>query len=101
MKTTSFKALLFIQDNCNPCHNVLKALGNAFDKSEYIQVTPYRDGDGNKTEVAETYGVEVTPTLVVVRPSGTELGRFKGSSNMPPAFFSKLARYLNGANGHE
>lgn len=97
----SFKALLFVQDKCEPCHRTLAALGNAFEKSSYIQVTAYKDPNGNKTKEAEDYKVTVTPTVVVVRPSGSELGRFKGSSQMPPAFFSKLARFLNNANDEQ
>lgn len=97
----SFKALLFVQDKCEPCHRTLNALKQAYDKSDFIQVTQYKDPDGNKTQEAETYSVSVTPTVVVVRPSGTELGRFKGSSQMPPAFFSKLARFLNNANDEQ
>lgn len=94
----SFKALLFVQDKCEPCHRTLTALHNAFDQSPYIEITPYKDSEGNKTNQAESYNVTATPTVVVVRPSGSELGRFKGSSQMPPAFFSKLARFLNNAN---
>lgn len=101
MKNTNFKALLFVQDKCEPCHRALNSLAEAFDKSDFIEITPYKDNDGNKTEEAQRYGVEVTPTLVVVRPSGSELSRFKGSTNMPPVFFSKLARFLNGANEKE
>jgi hypothetical protein len=97
----SFKALLFVQDKCEPCHRTLNALNQSYDKSEFIQVTPYKDADGNKTQDAEAYSVSVTPTVVVIRPSGTELGRFKGSSQMPPAFFSKLARFLNNANDEQ
>lgn len=98
METTSFRALLFVQDTCEPCHRTLRALNNAFDKTDYIQVTAYKDEKGVKTAEAKRYGVEVTPTLVLVRPSGAELSRVKGSSGMPPVFFSKLARYLNEAN---
>lgn len=94
----SFKALLFVQDKCEPCHRTLASLNDAFDQSPYIEITPYKDSEGNKTSEAEAYKVSVTPTVVVVRPSGSELGRFKGSSQMPPAFFSKLARFLNNAN---
>lgn len=94
----SFKALLFVQDKCEPCHRTLASLNDAFDQSPYIEITPYKDSEGNKTEQAESYNVTVTPTIVVLHPSGTELGRFKGSSQMPSAFFSKLARFLNTAN---
>lgn len=98
MTTTSFKALLFVQEKCEPCHRTITALNNAFEKSKFIEITDYKDKEGNKTDKARQYQIEVTPTLVVIRPSGTELSRFKGSSNMPAVFFSKLARFLNGAN---
>jgi hypothetical protein len=101
MEPTSFKALLFVQDNCTPCHRTLSALDDAFEKSTYIQVTPYKDDQGRKTKPAEDLQIDATPTVVVVRPSGSELGRFKGSSNMPPVFFSKLARFLNNANDEQ
>jgi len=97
----SFKALLFVQDKCEPCHRTLDALSQSFEKSDYIEVTSYKDEDGNKTSQAEQYNVSVTPTVVVLRPSGTELGRFKGSSQMPPAFFSNLAVFLNNANNEQ
>jgi hypothetical protein len=101
MEPTSFKALLFVQDKCEPCHRTIAALSDAFDKSDFIEITPYRDQSGNKTEEAIAYKIEATPTLVVVRPGGSELSRVKGSSKMPAVFFSKLARFLNEVNEKE
>lgn len=98
METMSFKALLFVQEKCDPCHRTITALNNAFEKSEFIEITDYKDGQGNKTRQAKQYQIEATPTLVLIRPSGLELSRIKGSRNMPAVFFSKLARYLNEAN---
>jgi protein-disulfide isomerase len=94
----SFKALLFVQEKCEPCHRTLKALQDAYDKSDYIEVTDYKDKVGNKTDLARQYGVEVTPTLVVVRPGDSVVNRVQGSQRMPSVFFSKLARTLNAVN---
>jgi thioredoxin-related protein len=101
MKNTSFKALLFVQDKCEPCHRALNALSDAFDKSEFIEITAYKDRDGNKTEQARHYNIEATPTLVLVRPSGVELSRIKGSTKLPAVVFSKVARFLNEVNAKE
>lgn len=98
METTNFKALLFIQDKCEPCHKTIRSLRHAFDKSEFIEIADYKNAEGEKTLQAKRYNIEATPTLVLIRPSGAELSRIKGSSNMPPVFFSKLARYLNEVN---
>jgi glutaredoxin len=95
---TSFKALLFVQDRCEPCVRAKQALRDAFDQSEHIEVVPFKDDDGLKTETAKDYGIEVTPTLVIIRPDGSEINRFKGSKSLPAVFLSHVARYLNGAN---
>ena len=97
----TFRALLFVQDKCEPCHRSIAALTDAFEKSDFIQITPYKDQQGNKTKEAAEYNIEATPTLVLLRPSGSELSRVKGSSRMPPAFFSRVARFLNEVNEKE
>jgi glutaredoxin len=95
---TSFKALLFVQDRCDPCTRTKQALRDAFDQSEHIEVIPFKDDEGLKTDTAKDYSIEVTPTLILVRPDGSEINRFKGSKNLPAVFLSKVARFLNGAN---
>ena len=95
---TSFKALLFVQDRCEPCTRTKYALRDAFDQSEHIEVIPFKDDDGLKTDAAKDYSIEVTPTLIIVRPDGSEINRFKGSKNLPSVFLSKVARFLNRAN---
>lgn len=97
----TFKALLFVQDNCDPCHRSLNALLAAYEKSDFIEVTQFKDQQGNKTKEATHYNIEATPTLVLVRPSGAELSRVKGSTKMPPALFSRVALFLNEVNEKE
>ena len=96
--TMSFEGLLFVQDRCEPCSRTKQALRDAFDKSEHLKVIPYKDDEGLRTSLAREYSIDVTPTLVLVRPDGSEINRFKGSKNLPAAFLSKVARFLNGAN---
>lgn len=97
----SFKALLFVQDKCSPCHRSIAALTDAFTQSDFIKVTPYKDEYGNKTEEAAKYSIETTPTLLLLHSSGSELRRVQGSSKMSPIFFSRVARYLNEENKKE
>jgi hypothetical protein len=95
---TSFKAFLFIQDRCEPCNRAKQALRDAFDQSDHIELIPFKDDEGLKTTIARDYSIEVTPTLIIVRPDGSEINRFKGSKNLPAVFLSKVARFLNTAN---
>ena len=98
MMATSYSAFLFLQDRCEPCVRTKQALRDAFDQSEHIKLIPFKDEEGLKTAIARDYGIEVTPTLIIVRPDGSEINRFKGSKNLPAVFLSKVARFLNGAN---
>ena len=94
----SFSGLLFVQDKCEPCIRTKQALRDAFDKTEHIKVIPFKDDAGLKTDIARGFGIEVTPTLILLRPDGSEINRFKGSKDLPAVFLSKVARFLNGAN---
>lgn len=100
MTAMNFNGLLFVQERCEPCAKAKQALRDAFDQSEYLKVVPFKNEEGLRTQLAKEYSIEVTPTLVLVRPDGSEINRFKGSKNLPAVFLSKVARFLNGAN-HE
>jgi len=95
----SFSGLLFVQDQCEPCVRTKQALRDAFDQTEYIKVVPFKDDAGLKTDIAKDFGVELTPTLILIRPDGSEINRFRGNKELPAVFLSKVARFLNGANG--
>ena len=88
---TSFSGLLFLQDRCEPCVRTKQALSDAFDQSEHIKLIPFKDDAGLKTDIARDYGIEVTPTLILVRPDGL---RSIDSRGVRIFLLSSLARLL-------
>ena len=58
---------VFTQESCPPCTRLKDHVkGLTADEQSELDFVPFRTATGSKTALAEEYGIEMTPTLVVV-----------------------------------
>ena len=83
------KVLMFTSAGCEPCKTIkpsIAELQEDYSQFEWINIDTTKDPEATAFKM----GVRLVPTMVVLKPDGTEFGKHEGSSLI--GYFNLLRR---------
>lgn len=86
---STVKVVVFTTPNCQPCDSIkpsIDELREDYGQFEWMHVDTSVDPDATAFKM----GVRLVPTMVVLKPDGTEFGKHEGSSLI--GYFNLLRR---------
>jgi len=86
---------IFSKTNCGPCILVKKYLKVINDqRAEQIQELLLDDGEDENIATAKKYGINATPTLIVVDENGEKLEHYEGGVPITQNIVKLLEKYV-------
>jgi thiol-disulfide isomerase/thioredoxin len=91
--STGVKVIMFTSPSCVPCNSVkptIAELQDDYSEFEWDSVNVMKD----PAEIGPKLHVRLVPTMVVLKPDGTEFGRHEGSALIGYFYLLKRAKAL-------
>ena len=86
--------LLFSKKECGPCILVKKYFKAMDDsRTEVIKELLLDDGESDNIATAKQYGINATPTLIVLNDSGEKMEEYVGGVNITQNILKILEQY--------
>ena len=85
----SVKVLMFTTPSCGPCNTIkptIAELQDDYAQFEWVHIDTTKDLDATAFKM----GVRLVPTMLVLKPDGSEFGKHEGSSLI--GYFNLLRR---------